>query len=335
MNRLLGTQEDSDFYQVMRVLDSIQQSDDQVVELKLGGHVTFGFQSNLMHKLSVESDGATGFTYEIELNDYHLASPKSVLPDTFVDSIQVSALGGNSAPKAFLDIFNRELISSAYEIRKDLDPSLFNLTPSDDSYFLSLDSLSGLYGRPELRSSLVDLFGDSFEFQSNSFSYRRIGKNYLSDSLEDFLGTTVDVKPFAGAWLPIPDEFQLRLTSDVKLDENVSLGSSHWCYDAAIEIFVDCASEEFFRSLLPGGNRYISFVRALAIISDCNFGIYVQLNLNAEKVPNCVLGESRLGFDAWLLGETQTGEYNFPSYFLSIEELSGAIKGRGDTDVGY
>ena len=172
MSAFLGTQDGSDFYQVMRVLDSIQQSADQPVNLRLGGHVSFGFQSSLMHEVKVVPDGPGGYSYKIELNDYHLASSKSILPDTFVESVQVSMMDGNAAPKAFLDIFNSELIRSAYKIKKSLDPSLFNLTSSDASYFRSLDALSGLDGRPELRSSLVEFFGDSFEHWFDILSIR-------------------------------------------------------------------------------------------------------------------------------------------------------------------
>ena len=80
-----------------------------------------------MHEVKVVPDGPGGYSYKIELNDYHLASSKNILPDTFVESVQVSMMDGNAAPKAFLDIFNSELIRSAYKIKKSLDPSLFNL----------------------------------------------------------------------------------------------------------------------------------------------------------------------------------------------------------------
>ena len=58
-------------------------------------------------------------------------------------------------------------------------------------------------------------------------------------------------------------------------------------------------------------------------------GYTFKLNLNAEKVPNCVLGESRLGFDAWLLEETQTGEYNFPQ-LLFVEWKSYLVQSKGE-----
>lgn len=333
MSALLGTQEGSDFYQVMRVLDSIQRSAGQPVNLRLGGHVSFGFQSSLMHEVKVVSDGPTDYSYEIELNDYHLASSKSILPDTFVESVQVSLMDGNAAPKAFLDIFNSELIRSAYNIKKDLDPSLFNLTSSDISYFRSLDALSGLDGRPELRSYLVEFFGASFDFHSNSLSYRKFGRSYLSDSLENFLGTSVAIRSFAGAWLPIPEDCQLKLKTDTILDGQAGLGSSHWCYDAAIELVVDCPSAEYMRNLLPSGGGYQNFVTALALISDCRFGVHLQLKLDGEEIPDCVLGESRLGFDAWFPEETRVTNDHNPSFFLSVEELSNAIKSRGESNV--
>jgi len=333
VSALLGTQEGSDFYQVMRVLDSIQRSADEPVNLRLEGHVSFGFQSSLMHEVKVVPHGPGGYSYKVALNDYHLTSSKSILPDTFVESVQVSMMDGNAAPKAFLDIFNSELIRSAYKIKKSLDPSLFNLTSSDASYFRSLDALSGLDGRPELRSSLVEFFGDSFDFYSNSLCYRKFGRSYLSDSLENFLGTGVEIRSFAGAWLPIPEDCQLRLKTDAVLDGQTGLGTSHWCYDAAIELVVDCPSAEYLRNLLPSGGGYRNFVKALAIISDCRFGIHLQLKLNGEEIPDFVLGENRLGFDAWFPEETRIANDHNPSFFLSVEELSSAIESRGESDV--
>ena len=320
--------EGADFFQIMRTLEElkVKSNSDSSPAIKLSGNMSMGFSSSLLDRFEFRADEDAQPTADLALNDYHLASSRSTLPDHFIELVQEQVADGNLAPKAFLDIFNDVVISQLYEIRRDFDPALFNSTQRDSDYFKALDSFLDLRRDSKFAELLFDLLSLKEELDVDRFGESRASCAFLSDQLEKILDSRISIDPFMGSWIPTPNQYQMRLESEVKLDGSRALGTRHWSNESAILLEIECDSRDFALSLMPNGAEHQLLLKTLALLTECNFGVLVVTRVTGESWLNCKLGSSLLGYDSWIgkLG-VDSASVRGPGFFVSVAELMASI----------
>ena len=113
--------EGADFFQIMRTLEELKAKSNSDLSPAISFRATCRWAfSSLLDRFEFRADEDAQPTADLALNDYHLASSRSTLPDHFIELVQEQVADGNLAPKAFLDIFNDVVISQLYEIRRIL-----------------------------------------------------------------------------------------------------------------------------------------------------------------------------------------------------------------------
>ena len=216
---------------------------------------------------------------------------------------------GDRGPESFLDLFNNRLLHLLYDIKKQLDPMLFNDICINSELFKVLESLTGL--------STLELFErlPITEEKLLTFSALLIGnhQNYSSmkQIIECMFDCEVDIDPCKGGWRPLPTSLQTRLGSqNAQLGSGVGLGKKHWDNQAKIGLFLTLKNVDQCRQLMPKGNLHEVLKSMLAYLTDGHYEIDVRLKLHWQHLPKSTLSNGSslfLGQSSWLKSDTEEG----------------------------
>jgi type VI secretion system protein ImpH len=330
MSDLTQMSGDINFFQLMRRLEAEGYACFGEPELRLSGHASLAFQPTFVEKVtfSVSKDEAHQVV-SVEANDYHLTGNRSLLPEHFSESIIREALDGNGGPKAFLDLFNRGILASLYGVKKRFDPLLFNGTHRDQEFFKLFDAMVGLPKSSELYALIPERFSQFWRSNPGAFSNRRLNYSYLKSNLQLLLNTKIEVALSDGRWLPVEEEYQLRLDGEVVLDGEKSLGTQYWCNDAEVVITIAAPTPAFAEALLPSGRDYSDLVKLLAFLVDGRFGVVINMQIQDSEIPSLMLGHgAKLGYSSWLKPEDSARPVTeFPDIALTTDDLQWALTG--------
>lgn len=128
----------------------------------------------------------------------------------------------------------------------------------------------------------------------------------------DWLGRPVEVREFAGAWLPIMPDQRTRLAGPEtagrfeRLGVDAAIGVRTWDIQAGIVLGVGPLSRADFLAMLPEGPLFRGFVSLVQAYLGLETGFAVNPVLAADQVPPLRLAaaedgwEPRLGWTTWL-----------------------------------
>ena len=140
------------------------------------------------------------------------------------------------------------------------------------------------------------------------FAMRPRSADRLAAMLTDWLGMTVEVEEYAGAWLRMPPDQRSRLGAGgvfCQLGVDASAGLRAWSPEARILIRIGPLTLDGFQMLRPDSRtmqRVVSLIRAF-VGMEVGFAINPVLAASEIALPRLEAGTAaapRLGWDTWL-----------------------------------
>ncbi len=245
-----------------------------------------------------------------------LSGPSGVLPRPYTDIVNSEQRRHAPALGEFLDLLaQRPLAQFAMAGVKYQPHRAAHAAASDhggpnpgaDGLRHIALALTG-YGTPHLAPRLA-VGTEPLLFYAGLFAARPRSADRLGAIVSDWLGQTVEVEQFAGAWLSLGAEEMSALPSARRpgqfntLGVDATIGSRSWDVQSRIVLRIGPLALDRFNALLPDRSlfgRLASLVRAYL---DSEIGFAINPILAAAEVPPIRLqaaSPSRLGWNAWL-----------------------------------
>jgi type VI secretion system protein ImpH len=203
---------------------------------------------------------------------------------------------------AFVNAFQHRFASLFYRAWANLDPCTSFDRPDVDPFRLFAGALIGL-GAPaaQERDSVPDYAKVA---RSGLFGPQSRSAESLQKILEEYFELAVEIVPFVGGWLDIPEEARCRLGGEpefVTLGVGATLSASTWQCQSRFEIVLGPLAIGEFTNFLPGA-RGLSQLKALVrLYTNEEWSWQVRLLLQPQDIPPVRLGESGwLGWTSWL-----------------------------------
>ncbi len=257
-----------------------------------------------------------GKTLDMTVGLMGLTGPSGVMPRYYSEMVSSTLRGGSDALHVFVDMLGSRFV--AFFARAGIryrparaaetaaaDPARLDPT-RPDPITQALLALTG-YGTPHLAPRLACGTEPMLHY-AGLFAQRPRSADRLAAILSDFLGMTVEVVEFAGAWLSLPPDQRTRIGANgafSQLGIDAAAGMRAWDAEARILLRVGPLSRDAFHRLLPDGpalHRLVALVRAFV---GMELGFAVNLILDRTEVPplrlDCTaVPATRLGWNTWV-----------------------------------
>jgi len=346
---------DFDFFQAVRVLEKVFPDrkpigldfspDEEIVRFR--AHLSLAFPPAPIVAFEPPSEERTSPLLTVTF--FGLYGPSGVLPTHYTQMLMdlVRDVRGpeRRSLRDWLDLFNQRAISlfyRAWEKYRFFIPFERGeaLRKEPDAFTLAVRSLVGI-GSPGLRNRIEvrsSEFGVRSEIESDSaalrtphstlripdlsllyyagfFAQRPRNPTNLRLLLADYFGVPVEVLPFQGHWLALPEADQTQLGRMGVLGENTIAGSHVWDRASRFRLRLGPLPYDRFIDLLPdrspGPERKTFFLvsQFARMFVGPEYDFDIQLVLIAAEVPEVNLTDEeatgpRLGWNMWLISET-------------------------------
>ena len=241
--------------------------------------------------------------FEVTLNIVGLVGTSSPLP-TYLASEAASDDEEGQTKADFFDLFHHRLHSLLYRAVRKYDwPNEYAHDGSDWWSMRLLASLGiDLFDRPPLKYIRpLDLLRIAPLLASPARTARTVElaiMEVLSHELDD---ASVNVKQFQGSWADIDQDHKIKLGV-----ENTHLGISAVIGDLCLHragkagVVIGPLDQDGLRQFLSGGDAFFAVRELLDLLSYELVEFELELILGRESQMGAILGQSRLGDDAWL-----------------------------------
>lgn len=299
---LTSQAEELNFYQAIRLLENQASSGAVSDNIRFQSVNTQAFTPNSIGGIRFEPKQT-----QVQVNSFGLLGQQGPLPDIFAEIIQRASEAGNKGPEAFLNLFNHRFIRLLFDIKKELDPMLFNEQPQDTALYQLAQALFGLWTddmHGKLHLDLAQLLSFCTLFVGNKQNYSAIKR-----VLESVLQCEAQITPCAGAWKPLPKKYQAQLDADnCILGSGVGLGKRYWDNQAGIDLALKLPSLALCEALRPQGKKHKMLVALLSFLTDGRYYVNVTLSVAWDKIPVSKVPEEtpakattmRLGSTSWI-----------------------------------
>jgi type VI secretion system protein ImpH len=206
------------------------------------------------------------------------------------------------ALKDFINAFQHRFVSLFYRAWANADPCTSFDRAATDGFRLYLGALIGIGASAARdRDSVLDYAKLS---RTGLFAPHTRPAAALQQILSEYFDLTVDIVPFAGAWLDIARDEWSRLglaREHTTLGAGATLGNSTWQCQSRFEIALGPLRIADFVNFLPGA-RGLEQVKALVrLFTNEEWAWQVRLLLEPADLPTMRLGRSGwLGWTTWL-----------------------------------
>lgn len=282
---------------------------------------------------------------EIGVTMAGLTGPSGVLPRFFTEQVVQQARARSEGLHRFLDMLGHRMIAAfaqaGIKYRPARSAEQTALGQGTDPH---RGVLLALVGEAELALSRPDRENDRPEndrreqdtmlFYAGLFTAWPRSADRLEAMLSEWMGQTVSVLQFQGAWLALPVSERSRLPKGRargqfnRLGHDAAVGERSWDPHGRVVIRIDQMSLDTFRTLQPDrpdAVRLLGLVRAyLGPAIDCA----INPVLRRDQVPGCALGAGgRLGWDTWLAATPRRrggDEARFPAGLIERKQAGRA-----------
>ncbi|PPQ33369.1 type VI secretion system baseplate subunit TssG [Rhodopila globiformis] len=247
-----------------------------------------------------------------------LTGPSGVLPRYYSEMIVQTLRGGSTALHQFLDLLGERFVgffamaATKYRPSRAADVARLRRTPQPDAISQVLLALTG-HATPHIAPRLATGVNPLLHY-AGLFAMRPRSAERLGAMLTDWLGTSVQIIEFAGAWLWLPPDQRSRVGvagSFRQLGIDAALGVRAFSPEARMLLRIGPLSRADFDRMLPDREilqSLVSLVRAFvgpelgfavnpvlaaADVSRADTPGALQLSLDAAVRP-------RLGWNTWL-----------------------------------
>ena len=282
-----------------RIGNSLRPAEDPV---RLGQEPSLAFAPSTLASFE---PGTQGGAWRLAVLFLGLFGPNGPLPLHLTEYAR-DRLRNSADPTfaRFADIFHHRMLSLFYRAWASAQPAVNFDRPESDRFGIYVGSLFGL-APPSLRDR--DAMPDLAKLHyAGHLACPTKSAGGLAAILADFFEVPVEVEPFVGEWLGLPDRDLCRLGSSEEtgtLGRSVTLGARIWECQHKFRVIVGPVALDEYEGLLPDA----AALRDMAIVvrNYCGDGLGWELTLvlRRNELPPLVLGESgRLGWTSWLYG---------------------------------
>jgi type VI secretion system protein ImpH len=298
------------FFQAVRLLERIDRdrkavghdADVKREAVRFRTRQTLSFPPSEIYEITVDSEDA-GYPPEMTIAFMGLTGPLGVLPHHYSELVIDRTRHNDTALWKFLDIFNHRMLSLFYRVwEKHRFPIAYERGQLDD-FTQSLFSLVGI-GTEKLRNRL-SLNDQVLIFYGGLVAQRPHSASAITAILGDYFGTHAEMVQFSGQWLKLGDDVTRLGRSNSALGVSTIAGSRVWDAQSKFRIRLGPLKLEEFRAFLPSGSAFQPATELLRLLVGLEFDFDMQLVLDADQVPSCVLesgseAQPRLGWTSWL-----------------------------------
>jgi len=247
-----------DYFQALRLLEAAHHSWPRLGEAQ---HPQDEFV-RLEHRPSMAFTPSPTAEFEMGNDDrparlsshcFGLTGPNGPLPLHLTEYVvERDQFHGDETFRRFLDLFHHRMLALFYRAWADAQPTVQHDRPESDRYRFYIGSLFGMGLESEQdRDALPDTW--KLHFAGRFLTPTRNAEG-LEAILQSVLGIAAEVVPFAGEWLAIPEECQLRLgqsRANGCLGTSATLGSCVWDRQSHCRVVLGPMTFSSFVELLP------------------------------------------------------------------------------------
>ncbi|EKM99748.1 MULTISPECIES: type VI secretion system baseplate subunit TssG [Acidocella] len=169
------------------------------------------------------------------------------------------------------------------------------------------------FGTPHLEPRLP-VGADALRHYAGFFAAHPRSSSRLASMVSDYLGRPVEIREFAGAWLPIAPDQQSRLPRGripgafCALGQDAAIGTRAWDQQARFIVRIGPLSRAGFEALLPDKALLPALVSLIRAYVGWEADFAINLVLDAQEIPPLSLGggpgAARLGWTSWAPSST-------------------------------
>jgi type VI secretion system protein ImpH len=286
-----------EFFQAVRLLERLFPAKSPVGRffppstevVRFIAHSTLAFPASELQALDWPREGPG----RMKVNFMGMTGPEGVLPLYYTSLVAERARAGDTSPADFFDIFNHRIISLFYLAWEKYRFSVAYEREGLDPFSHHLMDLIGM-GTPGLQNRLP-VPDDSLLYYSGLLAQRPHSAVALRNILSDYFEVPIEVEQFAGGWYPL--DLQTQTSLQERLDESEQLGfgavvgDEVWDQTARVRIKIGPLKLEQYQDFLPQGSAFASLRALTNLVSNGEFDFEIQLILEHDDVPGCVLGD--------------------------------------------
>ena len=294
------------FFQAVRVLEQLYphregvgrfvDPSDEVV--RFAAHPAVAFPASEIREIESEP----GRQPKLTVNFMGLTGPLGVLPLHYTMLAAERARARDPALRDFLDIFNHRMISLFYRAwQKSRITAMYEQDRRDRLTEHLLDFLGLGHEKLSNRFGVAD---ESLLFYTGLLFAQQRPAVALEQMLADYFDVPVEIEQFVGGWYPLSASTQCLMDDEgvsSQLGVGAVVGDEVWDQQARVRVRIGPLSREQYDEFLPTGSAYQPLRALTRFFSDDQFDFEVQLILEQDEVPPCVLGAE--GPDALPLGQ--------------------------------
>jgi type VI secretion system protein ImpH len=240
------------------------------------------------------------------VNFMGLMGPQGVLPDYYTELVADRVRAHDTTLRDFFDIFNHRAISLFYRAWEKSRFTIGYEREGADPVTTVLRDVVGL-GESDLhnRQKIRD---QSVLFYSGLYAAAPHSATGLELILSDFFGVRIEVEQFVGVWRSLEENDQCCFDAgdpqSTWLGFGAVVGDEIWDRQSRARIRIGPLSISRYSDFLPDGSAWEPLGALVRFYSGYDVEFEVQLVLDRDEVPSCVLGgeqpEPRLGWLTWM-----------------------------------
>jgi len=300
-----------EFFQAVRLLERLDPEREPVGHdgdvlreaVRFRTQQTLSFPPSEVHDLTRNGSEGTEAPPELTVAFMGLTGPLGVLPHHYTELLMERARYKDTAPWAFLDIFNHRMISLFYRVwEKHRFAIAYERSQLDQftSYLFGIVGMGtgGLRGRLSFNDHALLLYGGLIAQRPHSASA-------IAAILSDYFGVPTKAVQFTGQWLKLGDDVTKLGSANSALGISTIAGARVWDCQSKFRIKIGPVSLQQFKTFVPLGSGFRPATDQLRLLAGLEYDFDVQLVLKAKDVPACRLGADRengprLGWTSWL-----------------------------------
>ena len=245
-----------------------------------------------------------------------LTGPSAEMPRWYTELLAQSNRQKSRAVLDFFDLLAQRLIfafaqaGAKYRLPRSAEQAA--QAGDEEPVGAGILALTG-FGTPHLEARLA-AGADALRHYAGFFAAHPRSSSRLASMLSDYLGRPVEVREFAGAWLPVPPDQQSRLPRGrvpgafCALGVNAAIGTRAWDQQARFIVRIGPLSRAAFEALLPDKPCLPALVSLIRAYVGWEADFAINLVLDSREIPALSLGggagAARLGWTSWIPSST-------------------------------
>ena len=247
-------------------------------------------------------------TPRLEQYGFGVFGPNGALPLHLTEyAFERAAHRGDPGVADFINAFQHRFIALFYRAWADGDPAVNLDRPASDRFVRCLGALVGL--APPTARAAAPLAARAALGRAALFGRSSRSAASLERALSDYFGLAINIRPFIGGWIEIPQESRMRLGAGRTAARSVSAlrsarvpGNASISSRSALGPWITPLSHAF----CPGARRSMNWPASCASLPTMNGPGNCGRSWPAGQAPGIELGRAgRLGWTSWLGGRAE------------------------------